>query len=381
MLAAVLAAGGLRVGRYTQPHLVSYRERTWVDGEYVPAEAVVRLTEELRPVVAAAERQSPDLGRYTTFEVGTALSLLHFARCQIDLAVVEVGVGGTHDATNVLDPLVSVIAPISADHLDTLGPTLADVARAKAGILRASRLAAFGPQPPEAASVLETETARLQVPAAWVGLDWRWLPEAEPAAASAFTLEGPDVRYERLTLPLLGRHQRDNAALAVAAVHALAASGVSLSAAAIRRGLGGVAWPGRVQVLPTRPTLVIDGAHNAASAASLRATLAECFPDRSITLVLGCTADKDLAGIVAALVPLAARVVATCAHHPRATPAESVAAAARRAGAAVVVTPDVPAALAAATSPATSASLVVVAGSLFLAGEALAHATAPPTAP
>jgi dihydrofolate synthase / folylpolyglutamate synthase len=380
MLAAILRASGLRVGRYTQPHLLSFRERTWVDGEYVGPDAVVELATELRPLVQAAERQTPDLGHYTTFEVGTALTFLHFARARADLAVVEVGVGGTHDATNVLDPLVSLIAPISADHLDTLGPTIADVACAKAGILRAHRPAVFAPQPAEAVPILEAEAARLGAPATWLGREWRWLPEAEPVAASPFTLQGPAARYDHLNLPLLGRHQRDNAALAVAAAHALGTVGVPVRPAAVAPGLASVAWPGRIQVLPTSPTLVVDGAHNAASATSLGATLAECFPNRPITLVLGCTADKDLAGIVHKLAPLATCVVATRTRHPRAAAAESIAAAAQGTGAAVVVTPDVPAALAAATSAGAPDALVVVAGSLFLAGEALAYAaTLPPT--
>jgi dihydrofolate synthase / folylpolyglutamate synthase len=306
--------------------------------------------------------------------VGTALTFLHFARSRLDLAVVEVGVGGTHDATNVLDPLVSIVAPISADHLDTLGPTPADVARAKAGVLRPRRPAALGPQPPAAAAVLAEEIDRLRVPAAWVGRDWRWRPEAEPAGASAFTLLGPDVCYEHLTLPLLGRHQRDNATLAVAAYHALAATGSPVKPDTVARGLAGVHWPGRVQVLPTRPTVIVDGAHNAASAASLRATLAECFPGRAVTLVLGCTADKDLAAIVGELAPLAAQIVATRTRHPRAAPADSVAAAARAAGATVAVAPDVATAIRVAAEAAGADGLVVVAGSLFLAGEALAAA-------
>jgi dihydrofolate synthase/folylpolyglutamate synthase len=378
MLAAILHAGGRRVGRYTQPHLVSYRERTWVDGAYVPAEEVAALARELRPLVQAAERMTPDLGRYTTFEVGTALTFLYFARASIDVAVVEVGVGGAHDATNVLDPLVSVIAPISADHLDTLGPTLPDVARAKAGILRPGRPAVIGPQTTAVARVLHAEAARQGAPLTWVGRDWRWCPKTTAPAAGPFTLIGPAARYDHLTLPLLGRHQRDNAALAVAALHALDQAGVRGHPDAAARGLAAVAWPGRIQGLPTDPLLVVDGAHNAASATVLRDTLLECFPDRALVLVLGCTADKDLAAIVDVLVPRASHVVATRAHHPRAAPAERVAAAARAAGASATVAPDVAAAIREAAATTPEHGLVVVAGSLFVAGEALTHAAALP---
>jgi dihydrofolate synthase/folylpolyglutamate synthase len=380
MLATTLQAGGLHVGRYTQPHLVSYRERVWVDGEHVPANMVATLAWELQPLVEAAQHMAPDLGRYTTFEVGTALALLYFAHANVDLAVVEVGVGGTHDATNVLDPLVSVVTPISADHLDTLGPTLADVARAKAGILRSGRPAAIGPQTKEVARVLRAEAARLGVPLAWVGRDWRWQPETTKPAAGSFTLLGPSARYDRLTLPLLGRHQRDNAAVTVAAVQALGNTGIQVAPDAIVRGLASVAWPGRIQVLPTTPPIVVDGAHNAASATVLRETVRECFPGRAITLVLGCTGDKDLAAIVDALVPTASHVVAARAHHPRAAPVEVVAAAAKAAGARVAAATSVAVAMVAAIADTPVDGLVLAAGSLFLAGEALAYAATLPRA-
>ncbi|HEY7066619.1 MAG TPA: Mur ligase family protein [Chloroflexota bacterium] len=373
MLASVLKAGGLRVGRYTQPHLVSYRERTWVDGAYISSQDVVALTHELAPLVEAAERAAPALGHYTTFEVGTALSLLHFARAGVNLAVVEVGVGGAHDATNVLDPVASVIAPISADHLATIGPTLADVAREKAGVLRPGRPGVVAAQVPEVRRVLRAEARRAGAALAWVGRNWRWAPHGEPAAASPFAIDGPDAHHEHLTLPLLGQHQRENAALAVACAHALNQAGFRVSAAAIARGLARVEWPGRVQVLPTEPTVVVDGAHNAASAASLRATLADCFPGRALTLVLGCTADKDLAAIVETLAPAAARAIATQARHPRAADAASVARAVAKTGVHATVVPDAARALDQAMAATLPHGLVVVAGSLFLAGEALAH--------
>src|SRR3954451_16003257 len=229
MLAAILQAAGARVGRYTQPHLVSYRERVWVDGAFVEADAVVRLTAEVRPLVEAAARQRPELGSYTTLEVGTVLALQHFARRGVEVAVVEVGVGGTHDATNVLDPIVSTITPISADHLDTLGPTLADVARAKAGILRSGRPAAIGPQVPAVAAVLAAAVRALDVSAQWVGEDWTWVPCGDPAASAPFAISGPERAYAALQLPLLGQHQRENAALAVATAHALPLPGHGLT--------------------------------------------------------------------------------------------------------------------------------------------------------
>ncbi len=412
MLAAVLRASGWRVGRYTQPHLVSYRERVWIDGAYIAAPSVSALAAEVRPLVERAERRWPELGRYTTFEVGTALALSAFARAGVDLAVVEVGVGGTYDATNVLEPVASAIAPISADHLATLGPTLADVARAKAGVLRPGGAAAIGPQPPEVTTVLAAAAASIAAVATWVGAEWRWQPAGGDPARGSFTIIGPGVAYRDLVLPLLGRHQRDNATLAVATaaatVAALAAPRRPVPAtstggarggggaaspppprhgsesaeptrpvrpaglgSAVARGLASTAWPGRIQLLPTRPALVVDGAHNAASSARLRETLAECFPGQAPVLVLGCTDDKDLAGIAGQLAPLAVDVIATRAHHPRAAPTAAVAAAVRAAGAYAREAADVAAALEAAAARCPPDGLIVVAGSLFVAGEAL----------
>jgi len=373
MLAAILQAAGARVGRYTQPHLVSYRERVWVDGAFVEADAVVRLSAEVRPLVEAAARERPDLGPYTTFEVGTVLALQHFARRGVEVAVVEVGVGGTHDATNVLDPVASVIAPISADHLDTLGPTLADVARAKAGILRSGRPAAIGPQVPAVAAVLAAAVQALDVSVQWIGQEWTWVACGDPAASAAFTIAGPERTYPNLHLPLLGRHQRDNAALAVAAAHALPTLGRGLTDQAVARGLASVVWPGRIQLLSGSPPLIVDGAHNAASAQRLAETVAECFPGRPLTLVVGCTRDKDLPAMMAPLARQAARVVATHADHLRAAPSDLVAAAARTAAAAAVErTADVATALRRAAAQTPADGLIVVAGSLFVAGEALA---------
>jgi dihydrofolate synthase/folylpolyglutamate synthase len=372
MLAAVLHASGLHVGRYTQPHLVSYRERVWVDGAYIPEHAVAALTAEVRPLVEALHVRRPDLGTFTTFEVGTALALTHFARERVDLAVVEVGVGGAHDATNVLDPLVSIITPISADHLDTIGPTLADVATEKAGVMRPGRPAVLAAQAPAVAAVLAAAATATGAQPRPVAAAWRWDPAGEPAGQAPFRIVGPFGCLEPLTLALLGRHQRDNALLAVAAAQALAEHDFPVTAEAIRRGLAAVAWPGRIQLVSGAPPVVVDGAHNAASAAVLRATLAESWPGRPWSLVLGCTAGKDVDAIVAELASPAGVVVATQTRHLRAVPAATIAAAAARVGRPTRIAPDVATALGEASRLTPPEGLVVVAGSLFLAGEALA---------
>jgi dihydrofolate synthase/folylpolyglutamate synthase len=372
LLAACLRQAGHRTGRYTSPHLVNWRERTWVDGRPISVQRVL----DLLPLVRQAVSEVPedDFGPLTTFEVGTALSFLHFAREQVDVAVVEVGVGGRYDATNLVDARVSVIAPVSYDHTPTLGPTLSQIAWHKAGILRAGRAGIISPQPEEALRAIQAEATASGVPIELVGRDWWWTAEGEaqaPITVWSFTAgavhHGP--------IGLLGDHQRDNATAAVAALHALGRERPDLQvpAAALSAGLERVEWPGRLQVLAERPWLVLDGAHNAASAHVLGEALTANFGYERLLLVLGLTAGKDARGVLEALAPRAQRLFVTSARHERAAEPSDLAAQARRlvGGLTVSVEPDLDAALAAALAQAGPRDLVLVTGSLFLVGEAL----------
>jgi dihydrofolate synthase/folylpolyglutamate synthase len=373
MLAALLGAAGRRVGRFTSPHLVSFRERIWADGQFLPSAELVAGVARLAPCVAELERRWPALGPVTTFEAALALACDYFARQGCAVAVVEVGIGGTHDATNALEPRVSLITAISEDHRDVLGPTLADIAAAKAGILRPGRPAFSAPQVPAAAAVLAARARELATPLAWVGREWHWAPLGTPAASAPFAVRGPAVAYDRLVVPLLGRYQRDNATLAIAGAHALL--GGALAPAVVAAGLRAVAWPGRAQLVPGAPPLLLDGAHNAASAAALRQTLDECFPAPARVLVLACGADKDHAGIVRALAPAVRAAVATEVPHERALPAAALAALLRAAGVPAQVVAEPATAVATAARLAGAAGLVVVTGSLFLVGAVLAWLT------
>ena len=375
MLAAILQATGRRVGRFTSPHLVSFRERIWADGRFVAASELTAYTHQLAPRITELEQRWPALGLVTTFEAALALACGHFAARGCDLAVVEVGIGGTHDATNALEPAASLITAISEDHLDVLGPTLADIATAKAGILRAGRSALSAPQPAPAEAVLTARARALGTPLAWVGREWQWEPVGTPAGRAPFAVYGPAIRYERLEVPLLGRHQRDNATLAVAGAHAVA--GDVLPSAAVAAGLRAVEWPGRAQLMPTAPPLLLDGAHNAASAAALRETLDECFPEVPRVLLLACSADKDASGIVNALATGAVGGVATATAHERALPPAALAAVMRDAGLSTTEAASVAEAWRAAAALAGRDGLVVATGSLFLVGELLGQLTVP----
>ena len=373
MLESIARAAGHRTGLYTQPHLLTWRERTRLGDRLIRPDDVVALSGPVRAAVEGLERDRPELGRPTTFEVGTALTFLAFARHGVRLAVVEVGVGGTHDATNALDPLLVLLGPIGFDHLATLGPSLERIAAEKAGLFRPGGLAIVGHQPPVASEVVrriaEERGTRLET----LGRDWRWRPEDGRPAHGSFAVErrSPRLGLAGLTTALLGRHQRDNATLAVAAAVALDARGFAIGPDAIRRGLAAVHWPGRLEVLRERPTLVVDGAHNRDSAARLADALRECFDWRRLHLVLGMSGDKDVPGVLDALLPAADRVSVTRSRHERACPPDALAAAARARGCEPVVEPDAAHAIRRAIADADRRDLVCVTGSLFLAGDAI----------
>jgi dihydrofolate synthase/folylpolyglutamate synthase len=366
MISACLNAAGLRTGRYTSPHLVNWRERACIDAQPISTDDVLQLAE---PIRRAVERIPSHLGAPTTFEVGTAFALAYFAQAKVDVAVLEVGTGGRFDATNVVDPLAAAIAPISFDHTATLGESLRAIAWHKAGIMRAGRPAIAAPQPEEARLVLEHEAGVVGAHLEEVGREWRWT-----AVGDGIRIESSAADFKNLTtgVALRGDHQRDNATTAVATLHAVRTR-FGVPAAAMQRGLRTVDWPGRLQALSERPLIVVDGAHNAASAEALRRAFRREFHFRRLILVLGISEGKDARGVVGALAPEAEVVYLTRSHHERSAPpseleplVRSVAPRSR-----VVTYDDVASALESATAVARADDLVLVTGSLFLVGEAL----------
>jgi len=349
MLASILGAAGVRCGLYTKPHLQTYRERIRVDGQAISEQALDCAIERMR---TCARRLPEDAGEPTTFEVTTAIALDEFARRGCEMAVVEVGLGGRLDATNAVDPFVSLITSISYDHTAILGRTLGAIASEKAGILRAARAALLAEQRPAAARTLRRACRQIGAHCQVV----------EP--------------LER-ELPLAGAHQRQNAALAVAAASVMAEQ---VSNDAVTRGLERLRWPGRFEVVPGHPEVVLDGAHNGASAEALAATLDAYVAGRVIELVVGINRDKDARAVLAPLVRVARSVWATCARdNPRALTADSVAELCGRLGARVTVEPDVGTAVADARSASEGdRGVVCVTGSLLLVGQARAALGLPP---
>jgi dihydrofolate synthase/folylpolyglutamate synthase len=355
MLAAILQAGGRRVGLYTSPHLRHYRERIRVNGRPISESDFVDGVEALGTQIARLDA--------TVFEAGTALALDHFCRERVDVAVLEVGLGGRHDATTVGRPRVVVIGPIDYDHQHELGDTLTLIAGEKAAIIR-SGVAFTARQDPEAETVLERRAAEVAVPLVREGRELHVTPRGFTLDAQRVDLAGPGWGMTDVACGLLGVYQPGNTLLAAAAARELGAD-----EAAIREGLRRARWPGRFQIFRRDPLTIFDGAHNPAGARALAASLRAYFPGRPVTFVIGILADKDAGGILAALRPLASRIVLTASTNPRAA-----APAALRAllPGARVETADSPKEALARARPDEPDGLICVAGSLSLVGDVLA---------
>ncbi|OGX41580.1 MAG: hypothetical protein A3C53_08425, partial [Omnitrophica WOR_2 bacterium RIFCSPHIGHO2_02_FULL_68_15] len=288
--AAILQAAGIRTGLYTSPHLVHLSERIQVDGRPVTAETLAAAVDAVRPSVA--QLPSPP----TYFEVLTAIAFWVFAEAGVELAVVEVGLGGRLDATNVVDPLVSVITPVSLDHTDLLGSTLTAIAREKAGIIKPGRPVVVAPQSPDALAVLKAVAEEQGAPCLEVAARAQVRVLEASAEGQRVALRTAAGTSRTIALPLLGAHQADNLATAVTALESLPAPW-AIADAAVAEGAARVVWPGRLQVLERRPWVVLDGAQNAASAAALRDAVRALWPARPVHLVLGLSANKDLDGV------------------------------------------------------------------------------------
>ncbi len=313
MTAAILQAAGFRTGLYTSPHLHSFRERIRLDGQLIPQDRLVDLWAQIRP-------QAEALHQTTAFEIITALAFLYFQQEQVEWAVIEVGLGGRLDATNVVWPRVCAITPISFEHTELLGDTLSLIAAEKAGIIKPGAPVVCGPQAPEALAVIVRRADEQGAPLATVDAvhgDWRWTVQSAAADGLLLDISGPDADFRQLRVGLTGRHQAANATVAVALAHELGRQGEKVGEAAIRQGLTTVHWPGRLERLSQNPYLVVDSAHNRHSAEQIEAALA-LFPHDRLLIIFGASADKDIKGMLEVLGPHAAVIIITRSYHPRA---------------------------------------------------------------
>ncbi len=368
--ASALRAAGYKTGLYTSPHLQDFCERIQVDGQPVPREELADLVDEIKPAVAHGRH---DVARLTTFELTTALGFLYFARQNVNVAVIEVGLGGRLDATNVITPRVSVITSLSYDHTAVLGDTLTLIAGEKAGIIKPGVSVVSSPQREEAIKVLEKVSAERGCQLTLVGRDVRY-------QISSQSLDFQDIAVDRgqwtvdgdsltLRIRLLGTHQAENATTAYTA---LKVSGLDVSDESIRLGFAETFWPGRFEVAQREnPTVIFDSAHNQDSFEKLAAALETYFPGRKVILILGVSEDKHLAAMLTAIQPLLALVIATRADHPRALEPEKIVETAKQLGVACEAAALVETALAQALDQARkTGDIVLAAGSIFVMAEA-----------
>jgi dihydrofolate synthase / folylpolyglutamate synthase len=389
LLEAITRAAGMRTGLWTSPHLHSYRERIQVDRRMISQDALVAEVAAIQPVIAAFDTEQ--YGRPSVFELGFALALRYFAVQHVDLAILEVGLGGRYDSANAVTPLLSIISSISYDHMHILGDTLRQIASEKAGILKPGVPAITIAQPPEAMDEIARIAAAVGAPL-WVAAggmengEWRMKNEDSQFSISnsQFSIFDPFERYHGPTeTGLPGVFQHENARLAAGAALLLRDQGLPISDDAIGAGLAAAQWPGRLELVPGDPPIVLDGAHNGDSAHKLVQSLGESFPGRRLVLVVGTSQDKDITRILAELAPAADALVLTRSLHPRAwIDLEELAARAepllRDARTPIVLVPEVPEAIERARKLAGPGDLICVTGSLFVvaaAREALGLAT------
>jgi dihydrofolate synthase/folylpolyglutamate synthase len=359
LCAAALGAAGYKVGLYTSPHLEDYCERIQINGAPISHELMVELVEEVRPHVAK-------IPMLTTFEITTAIGFLAFAKAGVDAAVIEVGLGGRLDATNVVTPRVSVITSLSMDHMAVLGDTLAKIAGEKAGIIKEGAPVVSSPQKEEALEVLERVARKKSAPLTLVGREVTFEPRTSSLDGQEFIFHLSSFIF---SIPLLGSHQLTNAAAAYAA---LKASGLSVSDEAIQKGFSQVKWPARFEIVRREPPVIFDSAHNDDSFAKLSETLETYFPGRPVTLIFGASEDKNIPGMFREMKSKIKRIIVTRADHPRALEVEKIQGLTEQAGLRHEAVTPVRAALRRALElSANDGSIVLSAGSMFVTAEVM----------
>ncbi len=372
MVESILRAGGVKTGLYTSPHLHRFTERIVVDGEAVTPEEFAEGVSEVKDAVEQLQKRLPER-ELVTFDVLTALGFLLCRRREVQAQVVEVGLGGRLDATNVFEKKdCAVITNIGLEHREILGDTVAEIAREKAGIIVPGCPTVMAPQRESAADVIREVAAERGSTLIEVAGVCNIRRDLVASDSQTFRLRTPGGGYQA-KLPLIGRHQLDNAATAVVAVEQLKAAGITVDEDTVRRGLEEVRWPGRIEIVKRRPLVVVDVAHTADSARRLRDALADYLHVDQATVVIGVMGDKDLEGIAMAIEPVTRRVIATRAEHPRALNPEVIARLFGDMGIESYWEATVGGAVDMGLRVSTPSDAIVILGSVALAGEARAH--------
>ncbi|PIU63763.1 MAG: bifunctional folylpolyglutamate synthase/dihydrofolate synthase [Armatimonadetes bacterium CG07_land_8_20_14_0_80_40_9] len=390
MVTYSLAAEGYKVGLFTSPHLKDFRERIKVISkkqkskeikeELISEREVCGLVAKIRPGVNKMQSFADSHPQPTTFELYTALAFLFFAQMKVDFVVLEVGLGGRLDATNVVEPLVCAITSLSLDHTQELGNNLRDIAKEKAGIIKKGSLVMSSPQKDEALKVIKKVCKEREARMSLVGRDLRVGAPLRTKRKSpliplkkggqSFEVRGIFQDYKDLFIPLLGRHQLINAAVAIGILELLRFHNIIISQEAIKEGLSKIIWPGRLQIIKKKPLIVLDGAHNVESAKALKEAIRENFSYKDLFLILSIFKDKDVAGIIRQLSPLSSKIILTSAKSGRSAKPEDIAKIIKSKEK-IIITKDIKEALGYALSKASPKDLICITGSFHLVGEAL----------
>ncbi len=366
MLTHVLHEAGYRVGMFISPYLERFTERIQVDLKEIEPDELARITERVKEKVE--EMVSEGKNHPTEFEIVTAIGFVYFAEREVDCAVVEVGLGGRLDATNVVNPIVSVITSISYDHMDVLGDTLEKIAAEKAGIIKQGRPVVTYPQRPEAMAVIQRVARERGAPLFEVNKDRIEVLVFE-VGRQIFNYSFDGERFSGVVIRLMGRHQILNAATALTAVAALRREGIAIPDDAVYRGMERAFWPGRLEVLRRQPYVILDGAHNESGAEALACAIKEYFEGKPVTLVIGMLKDKDADAIVKHLCPLAESVIVTRPDSPRAMEPAELAKRVQRHCQDVMVEPDIEKATTMGLKRVAQDGVLLFTGSLYLIGK------------
>jgi dihydrofolate synthase/folylpolyglutamate synthase len=359
LLESVLIKSGLKVGLFTSPHLVSFTERFRINGERMEKKEAASLIAELKEVI---EHREPP----TFFELTTAMALIYFCRSNVDIGIMEVGMGGRLDATNVITPMVSVITNIALDHQEFLGNHILDIAKEKGGIIKKGVAVVTGVTQPSIVRLFESRCKQRAAPFWRVGhhVRYRRLP------SGLLGYYGLGKKLSNLRIGLDGRFQFRNAALALLTFEILETKGLAIPDEALRSGLADPSWPGRLETVSSDPTIILDGAHNPSAMRSLAYAIKSDFDFRQLILVLGIMGDKDIANVLKEILPLASRVIYTRAAYPRAADPQILMEQGKRFGKTGEVHVTIPAAIDRARNLADKRDLILITGSLYTVGEA-----------
>jgi len=367
---SILGSAGFKTGLYTSPHLVSFRERIRIGGELISEEDLARILGRIKRVLESSMKD----GRPTFFEIYTALAYIYFKERRADLAVYEVGLGGRLDATNLVESLISAITPLSYEHTDKLGDTLEEITTEKCGIIKRGSICVSAPQERPALKVIEDICKERKVRLILVGRDIKFKELASDENSNTFGVSGLFREYEGLKTSLIGPHQMVNAATAIGIIEALRLQKVIIPEKAVRNGIRDARWPGRLEIVDRRPFVLLDGAHNKASARILVEAVKKIFKFRKLILVFGVSKDKDVKGILEELMPLSDFIVLTKSKVPeRAMEPVKIRETLEqiRNDRSTIIAPNVKEALNIARLNTSPDDLILVTGSLFVVGEAI----------